>query len=73
MRLLMIAAAATLLTLPAAGQANACGAAKASTQAATTEYSADEAKKPVKKVHKKVRKHHVKKEKVEYMRAAPMK
>ena len=73
MRLLMIAAAATLLMLPAAGQANACGAAKPSAQAATTEYSADEAKKPVKKEHKKVRKHHVKKEKVEYMRAAPMK
>jgi hypothetical protein len=65
MRFLMIAVAATLLLLPAV-QAKACGA-KHSAQAAATELSAEE-KKPVKK---KVAK--VKKEKVEYMRAAPMK
>jgi hypothetical protein len=65
MRFLMIAAAATLLMLPAAGQANACDAGKA--QAAATDYSAATVK-------KKVAKRHVKqtKEKVEYMRAAPM-
>jgi hypothetical protein len=61
MRFLMIAVAATLLFLPAAAPANACGAAKHSAQAASTDYSAK--KKPVKKP----------KEKVEYMRAAPMK
>ncbi|HEY1473037.1 MAG TPA: hypothetical protein VGF53_03030 [Pseudolabrys sp.] len=71
MRILMIAAAATLLMLPAAHRAKACEDAKPLAQVTTTEYSAEEAKKPEKKVHKK--KHHVKKEKVEYMRAAPMK
>jgi hypothetical protein len=60
MRFLMIVVAATLLFLPAAAPANACGAAKHSAQAAATDYSA---KKKLK----------VKKEKVEYMRAAPMK
>ncbi|MFZ0844395.1 MAG: hypothetical protein WAM62_01280 [Pseudolabrys sp.] len=60
MRFLMIAAAATLLFLPAAAPANACGAAKHSVQATAADYSAK--KKPK-----------MKKEKVEYMRAAPMK
>jgi len=60
MRFLMIAAAATLLFLPAVAPANASGAAKHSVQAAATDYSAK--KKPK-----------IKKEKVEYMRAAPMK
>ena len=63
MRFLLIASAAALLLLPAAAQpANACGAAKPSAQATATDYSAAK-KKPVKKP----------KEKVEYMRAAPMK
>lgn len=65
MRFLMIASAAALLLLPAAARpANACGAAKPLAQAAATDYSAAK-KKPVK-----VKKP---KEKVEYMRAAPMK
>ncbi len=63
MRFLMIAAAAALLTLPVAGEASACGAAKA--QAAATDYSAATAKKKIAKKQTK--------EKVEYMRAAPMK
>jgi hypothetical protein len=71
MRILMIAAAATFLMLPAAGPANACEDAKPLAQVTTAEYSAEEAKKPAKKVQKNV--HRVKKEKVEYMRAAPMK
>lgn len=71
MRFLMIAAAATLLMLPATRQANACEDAMPSAQVTTTEYSAEADKKPVKKVKK--TKHHKKKEKVEYMRAAPMK
>ena len=62
MRFLMIAVAATLLILPATQQANACGGAKHSAEAAPTDLSAAK-KKPMKK----------KKEKVEYMRAAPMK
>lgn len=62
MRFLMIAVAAALLLLPAARPANACGAAKPSAQAAATDYSAAK-KKTAKKP----------KEKVEYMRAAPMK
>jgi hypothetical protein len=61
MRFLMIAGAATMLLLPVAAPANACGA-KHSAQATSTEYSAATTKKVVKK----------KKEKVEYMRAAPM-
>ena len=69
MRFLMIAVAATFLLLPAAAPAFACGA-KHSAQAAVTELSAEE-KKPVKKMVAKVKK--AKKEKVEYMRAAPMK
>ncbi|HZL63108.1 MAG TPA: hypothetical protein VFC32_12525 [Pseudolabrys sp.] len=71
MRILLIAAAATLLMLPATRQANACEDAMPSAQVTTTEYSAEADKKPVKKVKK--AKHHKKKEKVEYMRAAPMK
>ena len=47
MRFLMIAAAATLLLLPAVQQANACGA-KHSAQAAATDLSAAKKKKAVK-------------------------
>jgi len=65
MRFPIIAVVATLLFVPATAPAFACGA-KHSAQAASTELSAEE-KKPVKKVAK------VKKGKVEYMRAAPMK
>ena len=71
MRILLIAAAATLLMLPAARQANACEDAMPSAQVTTTEYSAEADKKPMKKVKK--TKRHTKKEKVEYMRAVPMK
>ena len=66
MRFMMIAVATMFVLLPAAAPTYACEA-KHSAQAASTELSAEE-KKPVKK---KVAK--VKKEKVEYMRAAPMK
>lgn len=66
MRYLLIAVAATLVMLPAAVPANACGAAKASAQAAAADYSAKK-KKPLKMAARKP------KEKVEYMRAAPMK
>jgi hypothetical protein len=62
MRFLMIAGAATMLLLPVAAPAHACGG-KHSAQAVSTDYSA-ETKKPVKKVAK------AKKEKVEYMRSA---
>ncbi|MGH6683421.1 MAG: hypothetical protein ACRECA_05765 [Pseudolabrys sp.] len=61
MRFLMIAAAATFLMLPATAPAKACGTAVHSTSAVSADYSA--------KKHKK----HKSKEKVEYMRAAPMK
>ena len=71
MRILLISAAATLLMLPAARQANACEGTTPLAQVTTTEYSAETDKKPVKKVKK--AKRHKKKEKVEYMRAAPMK
>jgi hypothetical protein len=71
MRILLIAAAATLLMLPATRQANACEDAMPSAQVTTTEYSAEADKKPAKKVKK--AKHHKKKEKVEYMRAVPAK
>jgi hypothetical protein len=67
MRFPMIAVAATLFFLPATVLTFACEA-QHSAQATSTELSAAEEKKPVKK---KVAK--VKKEKVEYMRAAPMK
>jgi hypothetical protein len=71
MRYLTIAAAATLLLLPAASQSKACEDAMPSAQVTTAEYSAETDKKPVKKVQKK--KHRKKKEKAEYMRAVPMK
>ena len=67
MRFLMLAAAATLLLLPAAAPAKACGAAMHSAKAASTDYSAKKHKKRIKNTAT------VKKEKVEYMRAAPMK
>ena len=67
MRVLMIAAAATLLLLPAASPAKACGASMHAAMAASTDYSAATHKKPMKKTAK------LKKEKVEYMRAVPMK
>ena len=60
MRVLSIAIAAAFLALPAAAPAQACGSAGHSAKAATADYSAaKKAKQP--------------KEKVEYMRAAPMK
>jgi hypothetical protein len=68
MRILVIGAAALLLSLPAVTPAKACGVDK-SAQAVSTTFSADE-KKPVKK--KMAKKTAKKKEKVEYMRAAPM-
>ena len=62
MRILTIALAAALLALPASMPAQACGTAGMhSAKAATTDYSAAKKKKKDKK------------EKVEYMRAAPMK
>ena len=66
MRFLTIPAAAALLILPAAGLATASGAAVHSAKGVSTDYSA----KKHKKHHKKPK---AKKEKVEYMRAAPMK
>jgi hypothetical protein len=67
MRALMIAAAATLLLLPAAAPAMARGRALPSAQAGSSDYSAKTHKKPMKKAAKK------KKQKVDYMRAVPMK
>jgi hypothetical protein len=61
MRFLIIAAAATILMLPATAPAKACAVGMHSAKALSTDYSA--------KKHKPK----VKKEKVEYMRAAPMK
>jgi len=84
MRILLIAAAATLLILPAARQVSACeldayaAEAQAPVLAAaalvTQEFSAEEKKMDDKKPMKKTAKKHAKKmkEKVEYMRAAPM-
>jgi hypothetical protein len=69
MRLTTIAIAASLLLLPAAVPAFACGAAKVTAQAAANDLSA--AKKPMKKTKKKTKKK--KAEKVEYMRAVPAK
>jgi len=67
MRFLMIAAAATVLMLPATAPAKARGAAIHSATAVPTDLSA-------KKRHKKHKKPmKAKKEKAEYMRAAPMK
>lgn len=64
MRLLTIAIATAFLATPLAARAQACGAAGLhSAKAATSDYSAaKKKKKPAKQ-----------KEKVEYMRAAPMK
>lgn len=87
MRFLLIAAAATLLMLPAGRQAKACefDAYAAEVQApvlavaalVTQELSAEAKKmddtKAAKKTAKKHAKKKMKKEKVEYMRAAPMK
>jgi hypothetical protein len=66
MRFLTIAAATALLMLPATGRATASGPAELTAKAVSTDYSA----KKHKKHHKKPK---MKKEKVEYMRAAPMK
>jgi hypothetical protein len=66
MRILMIAVAAAILLMPAAIRTYACEAGH-SAQVASTELSAEE-KKPMKRKAAKA-----KKEKVEYMRAAPMK
>ena len=64
MRFLTIAVAVAFLALPAAVPAQACGATGLhSAKAATADYSAATKKKKTKKT----------KEKVEYMRAAPMK
>ena len=68
MRYLMIAGVAALLLLPATVPAKACGVGQHSAQAATADYSAATKKKVAKKHHRKKPK-----EKVEYMRAAPMK
>jgi hypothetical protein len=62
MRVLTIAIVAAFLALPATVPAQACGAGMHSAKSATADYSAAK-KKPKKQ----------KKEKVEYMRAAPMK
>ena len=62
MRVLMIAIVTGFLALPAAAPAQACGAGLHSAKAATADYSAAKKKKSKKQ-----------KEKVEYMRAAPMK
>jgi hypothetical protein len=69
MRILVIAGAVLMLSLPTVAPSRACEFGQ-SAQAATTTYSAEEAKPAKKNVVKKVAK--VKKEKVEYMRAAPM-
>jgi Ni/Co efflux regulator RcnB len=63
MRFLTIAIAVSFLALPIAGPAQACGTAAHSAKAATADYSAATKKKKPKQP----------KEKVEYMRAAPMK
>jgi hypothetical protein len=86
MRILLIAAVATLLILPAVRQAKACElnasaeapapvlmAASLVTQELSAEEKKMDEKKPVKKTAKKHAKKKMKKEKVEYMRAAPMK
>ncbi len=66
MRYFVIAVAAILVLPLAAAPASACTGVKASAQATVADLSA-QTKKPAKKVVK------AKKEKVEYMRAAPMK
>jgi len=67
MRTLAIALAGAFLMLPAAAPAKACEGYAASAQATAVDLSAEEKKAPKKKVTMKK-----KKEKVEYMRAAPM-
>jgi hypothetical protein len=67
MRFLVIGLAAGLLALPLTAPAHACGAHAVSAEAAAAELSAM-AKKPTKEMAKKK-----KKEKVEYMRAVPVK
>lgn len=67
MRFLAIGLTAALLALPVAVPANACNAGAHSATAASVDYAAK--KKPKKMAKHRVRK---KKEKVEYMRAAPM-
>ena len=62
MRVLTIAIAAAFLALPVAAPSQACEAGLYSAKAATADYSAAKKKKSKKQ-----------KEKVEYMRAAPMK
>jgi hypothetical protein len=62
MRILTIAIVAAFLALPASAPAQACEAGVHSAKAATADYSAAKKKKSKKQ-----------KEKVEYMRAAPMK
>jgi Ni/Co efflux regulator RcnB len=62
MRILTIVIVAAFLALPAAAPAQACEAGIHSAKAATADYSAAKKKKSKKQ-----------KEKVEYMRAAPMK
>jgi hypothetical protein len=62
MRVLTIAIAAAFMILPAAAPAQACEAGLHTAKAATADYSAAKKKKSKKQ-----------KEKVEYMRAAPMK
>jgi hypothetical protein len=66
MRFLVIAIAAALLLPPAKAPAEAGDAAQHSANAAATDLSAKKHTKPMKKTAK------AKKEKVEYMRAAPM-
>jgi len=67
MRFLVIGFAAAFLMLPVTKQAMACGH-HASAQASAVDLSAEEKKKPNKKVAMKKKKH----ERIEYMRAAPM-
>jgi hypothetical protein len=67
MRFLMITVAAALLMLPATAPVKACGAAAHSAKAASIDLSAKKHKKKMAKTAAKP-----KKEKVEYMRAAPM-
>jgi hypothetical protein len=62
MRILTIAIVAAFLALPASAPAQACEAGMHSAKAATADYSAAKKKKSKKQ-----------KEKVEYMRATPMK
>lgn len=72
MRILTIAVAATLLSLPATASVSACGAgAKSAQTVATITFSADEMKPAKKKLTKKAVKK--KMERVEYMRAVPVK